>query len=262
MYKLFKKSPHPALKPFVKEFWYLYTQHGNPMPMSNTPTPEEALYFYPKNPPIPLLPDGTKIHSPDNIIISQSVNRVNMLVPDDYLMYKIIFQTGGFYRLFGIPMTEFSGLIIETFSVLGTPIKELREQISNATTFEEMVRFSEIYLMKIVRNFKIEKHPIDLVLNQANLYQFSLDKLASDACLSNRQFERKFLVRTGVSPKIYQRIVRFNQVIKLKKENPKQSWLNITYSAGYFDQMHLLRDFRQFTDTNPTGFDFENAIIY
>ncbi len=261
MYQLLKKTPHPALKQFVKEYWYLFTSIGNPNPLSNTPTPEEAIYFYPKNKPA-IFSDGEFIKTPDSVIIRQQTERVDMLIPNDYLMFKIIFKTGGFYRLFGIPLSVFSNGHIETVCLLGNPFKELNEQIINSTSFEEMVSYAEKYLMNKVSNLKTKQQPIDFVINQAQLYQYSLDQLASDACLSNRQFERNFLARTGVTPKMYQRILKFNQAMKFKKEEPNQTWTNITHSVGYFDQMHLLRDFKEFTNTVPTAFDFDNAIIY
>jgi AraC-like DNA-binding protein len=261
MYQLLESLPHPALKQFVKGYWYLYTPKGNPNPMSNTPTPEEAIYFYPKNKPAIFI-DGTFTKTPDTVIIRQPIERVDMKVPDDYLMFKIIFKAGGFYRLFGIPLSLFSNGQIETICVLGNPIKALNEQITNAISFEEMVFYVEKYLLRNAANFKIKQLPIDLVINQTQLYQYSLDKLASDACLSNRQFERNFLTRTGITPKMYQRILKFNQAMKFKKEKPTQTWSNISYSVGYFDQMHLLRDFKQFTNSVPTLFDFDNAIIY
>jgi AraC-like DNA-binding protein len=265
MNKLLKKAPHPALQPFIKEFWYLYVPYSNHVPRSNTPTPEQAIYFYPKNPPIALSKEGIIVPSPpDNIIIGQSISRLDMTVPHNYLMFKIIFQTGGFYRLFGIPMTVFDNSFIESTLVLGNPIKELREQILNDTSFEEMVKFSEIFLLKKVVNYRFDKLPIDAVMQQMGkqIGGFSLDKLADDACLSGRQFERKFLERTGVTPKLFSRIIRFNQIMKLRNLNTKDSWLKIAYDCGYFDQNHLLRDFKMFTGLVPTNFDFENAIIY
>lgn len=261
MYQFLKLSPHPDLKQFIKEYWYLYKPKGNPNPMSNTPTPEEALYFYPKNKPAIFI-DGTFTKTPDTVITRQLTERIDMKVPDDYLMFKIIFKAGGFHRLFGIPLSLFSNGHIETVCVLGNPMKDLKEQIANAKNFNEMVFYTEKYLMSKLFNLKIKQLPIDLVINQAQLYQYSLDKLASDACLSNRQFERNFLTRMGVTPKIYQRILKFNQAMKFKKEKPNQTWTSITHSVGYFDQMHLLRDFKQFTNTVPTIFDFDNAIIY
>ncbi len=261
MYQLLKKSPHPSLKQFIKAYWYLRISRGKPNPLSNTPTAEEAIYFFPKNKPS-IFVDGTFVQTPDTVIIRQLVQRVDMLIPDDYLMFKIIFQTGGFHRLFGIPLSLFMKGHIETICVLGNHIKELEQQIINSISFDEMVFYTEIYLMGKSNNYKIKQQPIDLVINQPQLYQYSLDKLASDACLSNRQFERNFLTRTGVTPKMYQRILKFNQAMKFKKENTNQTWINIAHSVGYFDQMHLLRDFKQFTNTIPSIFDFDNAIIY
>ena len=261
MYQFLKASPHPALKQFIKEYWYLYSPKGNPNPLSNTPTPEEAIYFYPKSKPAILL-DETFTKTPDTVIIRQLTERVDMKIPDDYLMFKIIFKTGGVHRLFGIPLSLFSNGYIETISVLGNDIKDLKEHIDNAKNFDEIVFYTEKYLLSQASKIKSKQLPIDLVINQTQLYQYSLDKLASDACLSNRQFERNFLNRIGVTPKMYQRVLKFNQAMKLKKEKPNQTWTNITHSVGYFDQMHLLRDFKQFTNTNPTIFDFENAIIY
>jgi AraC-like DNA-binding protein len=257
--------PHPALRPFVKAYWYLYVSHSNPVPRSNTPTPEQAIYFYPKSPPIALSKEGAVVQSPpDNIIIGQSISRIDMMVPNNYLMFKIIFQTGGFYRLFGIPMTVFENSWVESTLVLGSPIKELREQILNAKSFEEMVKFSELFLLKKVVNYRFDKLPIDSVMQQMGkqIGGFSLDKLADEACLSGRQFERKFLERTGVTPKLFSRIIRFNQIMKMRNQNTKDSWLKIAYDCGYFDQNHLLRDFKMFTGLVPTHFDFENAIIY
>ena len=159
-------------------------------------------------------------------------------------------------------MSSFSSTHTETVSVLGNTVEDLKEQIANATNFEEMAYFTDKYLMCQARTFKTFQRPIDLVINQKGLYLYSLDRLASDSCLSNRQFERKFLERTGINPKLYQRILKFNEAMKIKKDSPKQTWADITYSVGYYDPMHLLRDFKQFTTITPSLFDFNNAIIY
>ncbi len=257
-----KQKPNPALLPFIKEYWLLDLKQGSNLPLAVTPIPEQCLYFYPRNLPTPIFDNQKLTKVLDNVLIGQSLNRSALLVPDNYVMFKVLFQTGGLYRLFGTPMTLLAGNFFETVSVLGNPIHELRERISLANDFQTMIKATEDYLLKKAQNCKLDWLGIDKVLNQANFYQFSLDKLASEACLSPRQFERKFLERVGVSPKIYQRIVRFNQAMKLKNQFPHQKWIDITYACGYFDQMHLLRDFKQFTGEIPTSFDFENAIIY
>lgn len=255
--------PHPALRPFVKAYWYLDLAMGSNVPLAMSPVPEQCLYFYPKNLPVPFDANGKPIAAFNTIIAGQAVTGGSkLLVPNQYCMFKILFQPSGFYRLFGTPMTLFADKTVETISVLGNPVNRLREQIANAEGFMGMLAAAETFLLNQIAVSKIDLLPIDKVLRQSDFYRFSLDQLASDACLSTRQFERKFLERTGVSPKIYQRVVRFNQALKIKNAQPHRSWVDITYACGYFDQMHLLRDFRQFTGQTPTFFDFDNAIIY
>lgn len=255
--------PHPALRPFVKAYWYLDLATGSNVPLALSPVPEQCLYFYPKSLPVPFDANGKPIAAFNNIIAGQAVTGGSkLLVPNQYCMFKILFQPSGFYRLFGTPMTLFADKTVETISVLGNPVIGLREQIANAEGFVGMVAAAETFLLNQISKSKIDLLPIDKVLQQSDFYRFSIDQLASDACLSTRQFERKFLERTGVSPKIYQRVVRFNQALKIKTAQPQKSWIDITYACGYFDQMHLLRDFRQFTGQTPTFFDFDNAIIY
>ena len=256
-------QPHPALLPFVKAYWYLHIQHTMPLvSLPIAPIPETALYFYPKGKLYVNYLDNSTQKIPDNIIIGQTTSRHNLLIPNNYLMFKVLLQPSGFFRLFGIPMTLFVGSHEEINLVLGNEIKEIRERIENAATFEQMVDITEAFLLRKIAAYKVEKHAIDAVLEQSDFYHYSLDELSRDACLSSRQFERKFVERTGVSPKFYSRIARFNQAMKLKQKAPRLSWMHIAYDCGYFDHNHLLRDFKQFTGAVPSGFDFDNAVIY
>ena len=104
---LLKKKPHSSLGEFVKEYWYVYWSNACPAPLSNTPTPEEAICFFPRNLPFKMV-EGEFVKTTDTFIIRQSTARIDMLTPNNYIMFKIIFQTGGFYKLFGVPMSLFT----------------------------------------------------------------------------------------------------------------------------------------------------------
>ena len=109
-------------------------------------------------------------------------------------------------------------------------------------------------LIKKIKSKKIEYQPIDKVigvLKNANK-PMPLDWLADQACLSPRQFERKFQERTGVSPKFYARIVRFDKAFKMKVQHPNMDWLDVAYHCGYFDYSHMMRDFIEFAEVTPS----------
>jgi transcriptional regulator GlxA family with amidase domain len=79
----------------------------------------------------------------------------------------------------------------------------------------------------------------------------SVDKLASDAGISTRQLQRKFLHEVGVGPKLLSRILRFQQVFRAL-ERSDASWAPVAIDCGYYDQAHLIRDFNQFAGQTPS----------
>jgi AraC-like DNA-binding protein len=78
-----------------------------------------------------------------------------------------------------------------------------------------------------------------------------LDEIASQARLSARQFRRRCLEESGVTPKHLCRILRFRRAYNEAFANP--DWADIAVLAGYFDQAHLIRDFREFTGRTPVA---------
>lgn len=53
-----------------------------------------------------------------------------------------------------------------------------------------------------------------------------------------------------MSPKQFARLARFAKAIDLKRMS-EDSWLNISHELGYFDQMHMVKDFRTFGGDAP-----------
>jgi transcriptional regulator GlxA family with amidase domain len=80
--------------------------------------------------------------------------------------------------------------------------------------------------------------------------QVSVDQLASDAGISSRQLERRFLREVGIGPKLLGRIIRFQQVFRAV-EQCDATWSAIAVECGYYDQAHLIRDFNQFAQQTP-----------
>ncbi len=72
--------------------------------------------------------------------------------------------------------------------------------------------------------------------------------------MSVRTFERRFTEQVGVAPKMYLKLFRLNQALHLRLLSPAKSWTAIAHECGYFDQMHFIKDFKQFTGLTPTQF--------
>src|ERR1700748_1904142 len=62
--------------------------------------------------------------------------------------------------------------------------------------------------------------------------------------LSLRQYERRFVTEIGFTPKLFSRIARFQTTLDTKRISPQRSWMSVAHELGYFDQMHMVHDFR------------------
>jgi AraC-like DNA-binding protein len=68
---------------------------------------------------------------------------------------------------------------------------------------------------------------------------------------SGRRIERAFARELGVRPKLFARIVRLNAVLAGLDAAERASAVDVALEAGYFDQAHLLRDFRALAGRTP-----------
>lgn len=251
-------QPHTALRGFVNNIMIqcaesdpTQTKPIFPMP----PLQEQVLIFYPLDPIEVEYPnEGKKVTCSKNIIVGRRVNRINLHLGYNHLIVQVGFQPGGLFRLLGIPLHHFSADgSYESNTLLDNEITFVSEQLQEATTFREMVMIVERYLFRKLPFVK-ESLPIDKalqdVIHRGGLV--NVDVLASQACVSVRQLERLFKQRIGVPPKFYARLIRFSKAWLMKEDHPEKTWIDITYKCGYFDQMHLIRDFKEFTGVSPT----------
>jgi AraC-like DNA-binding protein len=71
---------------------------------------------------------------------------------------------------------------------------------------------------------------------------------------STRWVQRTFRETVGLSPKMLSRIRRVQRAMRLATSAPKRTWSSIAADAGYFDQSHLVRDFREIVGVTPSAF--------
>jgi AraC-like DNA-binding protein len=76
-----------------------------------------------------------------------------------------------------------------------------------------------------------------------------LEWVARQAGLSARQFRRRCLEASGLTPKHLCRVLRFRHACAMAGQTA--DWAEVAAAAGYFDQSHLIRDFREFTGSTP-----------
>lgn len=195
---------------------------------------------------------------PSSVLIGPQVSRVNIKVVKQLTAVRVDFLPGGLYRLLGTPMNELLDKGFDTLDFFGAGMKTVNEQMLNLTSLEEGKNVVEKFLLDRV-NKRNDKLPFDFAIHAMlkSDGKMTIEQTASMACLSVKQFERKCKERIGMNPKMYGRILRFSKAYRLHEAFPQHSWIEVAYDAGYYDQMHMIRDFRDFAGVNPSVIERE-----
>lgn len=170
------------------------------------------------------------------------------------------FRSGSFFRLFKIPMPLFNNDCYNARDVLHKDFNGLYESILNAESLSDKIRLVESFLLAKVAT-ATPYLPVDYAfekLLQSN-GNIPINDIASIACMSIRQLQRKFLDHFGMSPKHYSKLVRFTTAYRMRTSSPELTWGEISMRCGYYDQMHLIRDFRTFAAFNPGDLDLNST---
>jgi AraC-like DNA-binding protein len=78
--------------------------------------------------------------------------------------------------------------------------------------------------------------------------------VAKDLGISERHLRRVFREEVGMSPKDFFSLVRFERALEAARRARDSSWSDIAVDAGYYDQAHLIADFRSIAGATPRAF--------
>lgn len=253
-------KPAKETADYIREYVLFHAVFDNTanIPAKSYPVnPEEGIIFLVRGSLVSESPElGTTHTRPRIFVFGMPSSRQNLHISHEYLMLCVRFQPGGLFKLLGIPMTELVHSYVDAELILGAEIKTVYEQLANAPNYESMPVILDTYILQKINKLKRKEQPIDRIgeVILKNPQGFHLEKTAGQACLSHRQFEKRFVRQIGVTPKHFSRICRFYQAYELKEYNPTLDWFSIAIQTGYSDYQHLVKDFKQFAGTPPNTF--------
>ena len=86
----------------------------------------------------------------------------------------------------------------------------------------------------------------------------NIENVASRYGITSRYLQKVFVQNTGLTPKLYGKINRFQNSLQLVAKR-NTSLTDIAYQCGYYDQSHFIREFKSFTGFKPSAYNPENS---
>ncbi len=159
------------------------------------------------------------------------------------------FRPGMAGAMLDIAPSELTGRVVPLEELWGRRAIQLTDQLSCDESAEE----SLANISRALRRPDVKANAVQRAIEHMTLLQgrVDLDYLARQANLSPRQFRRRCLEESGLSPKRLSRILRLRSAQSIAQRAPHPDWAEIAVEAGYFDQAHLIRDFRELLGRTP-----------
>jgi AraC-like DNA-binding protein len=196
----------------------------------------------------PHRPSAFVMGAPDSFTVLEGASARSYL--------EVLLAPLGAYRLLGVPMDELSGQLVDLAEVRGADGLRLGEQLREAPTWRQRFTLLDRFLL---RRLEAGPRPAPEVGRAwerlaATGGAVPIAQLAGEVGWSHKHLIAKFRQQVGLRPKTAARLVRFERVLGRLDERQRLDWGLVVREAGYADQAHLIRDFRQFTGASPTAF--------
>ena len=140
--------------------------------------------------------------------------------------------------------------------IIRAEVQNLESRLAQLSATAERLACVEQFLLKFIQRWPkpnaIVAQAVGLI--EAAQGRVSVEALASALRLSVRQLERKFTQHIGLSPKTFCRVTRFHLAKSLLESRREPSGCDLAYACGYYDQTHLIQEFRLFTGQTPAGY--------
>lgn len=182
-----------------------------------------------------------------------------LMLKGELKMMSIIFTNEGFSRLFHTPLKELPWKALDVTELIGDKGKVLIDRINNAGSNEQRVQMMErFFALQLTR--KNHRDPIAPYLQyiMSKRGNVSVQKISEDFYMTRRTLIRLFQKHLQMSPKEYIKITRFNHACSLLMTLPYHQWPDIIEQCGYYDQSHVINEFKAVLKNCPTNLLGEN----
>lgn len=187
-------------------------------------------------------------------------------------MAVIRFRPGGAFPFLGFAIEGITDVVEHLPDVLGAASASLRDRILEAPSVALKMAAVEAWLLERARG-RLETNPIVEYVT-GRLFApagIRIADVVEEVGYSQRHLLGMFRRWVGLPPKQYSRIRRFQQVLSHVTRNgrptdlesdlmlrgsrpPEPDWADVAAQHGYYDQSHLVRDFKEFSGMTPAAY--------
>jgi AraC-like DNA-binding protein len=165
------------------------------------------------------------------------------------------------FTVLGVPIRRLHGDAVDLADLLGPAGRRIADQLREAGTWSERFALLDAFLLRRLGEGPRPAREVGRAWHRLVSTDGAapIGSIAREVGWSHKHLISRFRDQVGVTPKIAASIVRFEAVLRRielggSKAGHDVHWGDLAATGGYFDQAHLIRDFRRFTGGTPRQF--------
>ena len=249
-------TPDPALQPFVRCYWMLSADASDAQrdPEPALPDGSPELIFNFGDPFRAVGNNGETIEQPLLMLVGQITGPFTVVPTGRMDLIAVRFRPHGAALvcddLGAITDTWVDGAMLPVLALVD--LYDLMREAPDATTRIDLIGgwLRACAQLRPSPDFDVVQAVEAIEESHGTI---SLDALAETLDVSLRQLQRRFAKQVGIAPKLLARIRRFQRVFSAWRDDAG-SLARVAAECGYFDQSHLIRDFRELAGAAPAAF--------
>ncbi len=244
-------KPSSFLSAYVHSFWTIQTkpEEGGRFRFASDGHPE--LFFNLKKQVSFSFSEKKEQYNYSYGVVGQFYKYCELDISNQEYTFFIKLHPLGLYALFQHDISVFNNCISEVPELI-----ELQANLcfifQTTSDIEKVITEVESWLLQKIKPFP-HLNIVNDILNQLELnYKTPTKKVLEKYSLSHRRIQQIFKEKIGLSPKQYQRMLRFRKAMKHLAFSPLND--DFTTELGYHDWSHFSKDMVYFFDLSPGNF--------
>jgi len=170
-------------------------------------------------------------------------------------MFVIQFKAFGAHPFLHFPMDQIANTVVAGSDILDGALLQLRDDISTAATPADKFSIADRWLeSRFNGRLEAPKSIVEMVNHLQAKPAAKHKEIIGEFSGTQKHLISQFKRFIGITPKQFQRVVRFNDVLVQMQNNQFLSWSEVAHQCGYADQSHFIREFKHFSGFNPESF--------
>lgn len=249
--------PHEDLTPFISNYAIMEVPVGVTEPFFSPPLAMSGFILEPINHPKCIVAKTAErdFFTDFAVVTGQVTAPVYGQLVGKVRSVMVFFKPLGMHQLFGLDMAKLTNTFMKLEDLIGIEEKhDLMVSLGTEAKVEDVAGKLDAFFLKQ----KPPKNDIDKILTvldyiHAQKGDVTISELLEIGYYHRKTLERHFNKMIGLSPKVYAQIYQFKCLFMLLQTNPGITWAQLADQAGYYDQSHMSRYFKEYLKVSPNS---------